>query len=408
MPFRQLNRNTSFVRCVLALFALSGCFAGVHCTAEQITVGERFTITSKLLGEDRTIFVSLPASYSHSSQRFPVLYLTDAQWQFDQTRSSAALLARNGLIPQLIIVGITNQDRTRDLYATQADFKSGDRVVSFPTSGHADAFLEFIEKELIPWTESHYRAASLRILAGHSAGGYFAVHTMRAKPGLFQAIIAASPWVAWDDFKELKQISPLLETSDLHTRVLFLSSADEGTEMREGIQGLTAALRARKDRTLRWEVASYPTETHDSTTIKSYYDALRMLFREWDYPRDPKTNLPVGSLEDIKAHFARFGEHLGYVQLPPEYVVNEVGYRYLHDKAIDQAVAAFKYNTEINQFASNAWDSLADALEQGGDKSEAIASERKAVSLAEQNADSNLSSLRKHLARLEAPGEAPK
>lgn len=398
----SFNRCTFVMRSVLALFALAASFAGTRCTAEQITVGERFTITSKILGEDRTISVSLPASYSHSSQRYPVLYLTDAQWQFDQTRSSAALLARNGLIPQMIVIGITNQDRTRDLYATRADFKSGDRVVSFPTSGNADSFLEFIEKELIPWTERHYRAASLRILAGHSAGEYFAIHAMRVKPGLFQAIIAASPWMAWDDFKELKQIAPLLETSDLNTRVLFLSSADEGTEMREGIEGLTAALRARTGRELRWDAASYPTEMHDSTTIKSYYDALRMLFREWEYPRDPKTNLPVGSLEDVKTHFARFGEHLGYVQLPSEYVVNELGYRYLHDKAVDQAVAAFKYNTEINPFASNSWDSLADALEQGGNTIEALASERKAVSLAEQNGDSNLGSLRKHLARLEA------
>ena len=66
-------------------------------------------------------------------------------------------------------------------------------------------FLEFIEKELIPWTEATYRTVPFRMLAGHSAGGNFALHAMRMKPTLFQAIIAASPWLAWDDRRELQQ-----------------------------------------------------------------------------------------------------------------------------------------------------------------------------------------------------------
>ena len=35
----------------------------------------------------------------------------------------------------------------------RADFRHGDRVIPFPTSDNADQFLEFVAKELIPWTE---------------------------------------------------------------------------------------------------------------------------------------------------------------------------------------------------------------------------------------------------------------
>src|SRR6266851_4613907 len=176
-----------------------------HGLADTIACGDRSTLRSKILGEDRTVFVSVPVSYTRSTQRYPVLYLTDAQFEFDQSRSSAAFLARNLFIPEVIVVGVVNNDRTSDFYATQADFKVNGRTIPFPNSGHADQFLEFIEKELIPWVESTYRTVPLRILAGHSAGGYFALHAMRAKPGLFQAIIVASPWLAWDDARELKQ-----------------------------------------------------------------------------------------------------------------------------------------------------------------------------------------------------------
>src|SRR6267154_1589493 len=90
-----------------------------HGIADTVACGERSTLHSKILGEDRTVFISVPVSYTRGTQRYPVLYLTDAQWQFDQSRTSAVFLARNDFIPEIIIVGVANSDRTRDLYATK-------------------------------------------------------------------------------------------------------------------------------------------------------------------------------------------------------------------------------------------------------------------------------------------------
>jgi uncharacterized protein len=377
-----------------------------HGIAAPIECGERFTLHSKILGEDRTVFVSVPASYTRGTQRYSVLYLTDAQWQFDQSRTSAAFFARNGLMPEIIIVGVANSDRTRDLYATKADFKQNGRTIAFPTSGNADQFLEFLEKELIPWVESTYRTTPLRILAGHSAGGNFALHTMRVRPGFFQAIIAASPWLAWDDARELKQLVPFLESTEVKTRVLFVTYANEdhemGPEMKTDVETFIKAVRARKDASLTWASATYPEETHDSTVIKSYYDALRMVFDGWSFPRDTQNKL-MGSLDDVEAHYARFGERLGYTQLPPEDIVNDLGYQLLGLKNVDQSLAAFHYNSEIYPQSANVWDSLADALEQAGKTDDALASRRTAVSRAEANGDPNLETFRKHLIRLAAP-----
>ena len=377
-----------------------------HGMADPLACGERFTRHSKILGEERTVFISVPVSYAQGTQRYPVLYLTDAQFEFDQSRSSAAFLARNRLIPEVIVVGVTNNDRTSDFYATKADFKANGRTIPFPNSGHADQFLEFLEKELIPWVESAYRTVPLRILAGHSAGGYFALHAMRAKPGLFQAIIAASPWLAWDDARELKQLVPFLESAELKARALFVSYANEehqvGPEMEANVETVIRALRARKDASLRWASATYPQEDHESTSVKCYYDALRMVFADWPFPRDPQNKL-MGSLDDVQAHYARFGERLGYTPLPPEDLVNELGYQLLGIKALDQSLAAFRYNTETYPQSANVWDSLADALEQAGKTDDALASCRKAVSLAVANGDPSLESFRKHAARLAGP-----
>src|SRR5260370_18347013 len=98
----------------------------------------------------------------------------------------------------MIVIGVANTDRTRDLYATRADFKLNGRTIPFPTSGKSDRFLEFIAKELIPWAEARYRIVPLRILAGVSAGGNFALHASRTRSGPFYAMFASSPWLPSD------------------------------------------------------------------------------------------------------------------------------------------------------------------------------------------------------------------
>src|SRR5581483_1884048 len=63
-------------------------------------------------------------------------------------------------------------------------------------SGHAADFLSVVEHEIIPFVEKEYRVdPSFRVLSGNSLGGCFSLYAMLARPGLFQAHVAASPAV---------------------------------------------------------------------------------------------------------------------------------------------------------------------------------------------------------------------
>ena len=50
---------------------------------EFCPAGEQIVLPSKILDEDRAIGVALPVNYGSSGEKYPVLYLTDAQWQSD-------------------------------------------------------------------------------------------------------------------------------------------------------------------------------------------------------------------------------------------------------------------------------------------------------------------------------------
>jgi predicted alpha/beta superfamily hydrolase len=383
---------------LLSLFVISFAASATAAPPSIIPAGERHPLHSAILGDDRVIYVWTPES-DDPSRRYPVLYLTDAPTEFDPTRSSVEFLANNAEIPEMIVVGVTNPDRTRDLYATQADFKWDALTIPFPNSGKADRFVDFFQRELIPWVEANYHTTPFRILAGTSAGGNFALHAMRTKPSLFQAVMVASPWLAWDDRKEAKALVSFFATTKTPVHALFFSDANEGPQMKFDIDSLSAALQARNDPSLRWASATYPNETHETTALKSYYDGLRMIFAGWSYPTDPQTHAFIGSLDKMRVYYERLGERLGMTVHPPEPLVNALGYQNLRVNKVDAALVAFRYNAEEYSQSPNTWDSLAEALDLAGKSDEALKSYQKAVAIAEAEHSAHLEGFRAHLAR---------
>src|ERR1700751_5203855 len=75
---------------------------------------KRLTIKSAVLGEDRIILVRTPIGYETNKVSYPVLYMTDGDAHINHTSSTIEFLTQNGRIPDLIVVGVTNTDRTRD------------------------------------------------------------------------------------------------------------------------------------------------------------------------------------------------------------------------------------------------------------------------------------------------------
>ena len=204
---------------------------------------KRLSLKSAVLGEERIVLVRTPDDYERSGQQYPVLYLTDGDRQMSHTISTVEFLARNGRIPELIIVGIINTDRTRDLTPTNGTLKApGGQPQRFPTAGGADKFLKFIETELIPSIEADYRTQPYRVFAGHSFGGLFALHTMMTRPEVFNAYIAVSPTFPWDDGLPQREAEAFCKDRKESNRTLFFTVGNEGEEMVGGFDRLKKLL----------------------------------------------------------------------------------------------------------------------------------------------------------------------
>lgn len=390
---------------VLSLFGLL-CFATMGSSAQEVAppVPQRLDIHSNVLKEDRVIWVRTPPGYQQSKGIYPVLYQTDAPGHVNEIGSTIDFLVGNGRMPALIVVGIANTDRTRDLTPTHADVKNPDGTVdAHPTSGGADRFLDFIQTELIPEMEKRYRTAPYRIFAGHSLGGLLAIHALITRPNLFNAYIAVSPSLQWDDGHTLHQAQEFFATHSEVKKTLFFSLANEGSTdnpMGKNFEQLQKTLAAGPPKGLIWDSARYLDEDHSSTVLRAHYAGLRTIFSGWQVPRDEKTRFLGGGLAGLKEHFHKLSERFGY-QIPvPENVMNSLGYQLLGAKKLEEAIAVFHKNVELYPESANPYDSLGEGLEAAGKFDTAKQNFQKAIELAKKNNDGSLPEFQRHLERV--------
>ncbi len=167
---------------------------------DEMVLAKYQILQSKILEEDFTYLVDLPAGYEKTDKKYPVIYVMNSHITSTFANAVATLSQLSSeIIPQFILVGLCNDKGRASKY--------------FPMKpngelGEADTFLTFLTDEFIPYIDQNYRMENYRILMGQSNTGLFTVYSLLAKPTAFNAYIAASPSLGWClDFIKEKAIS---------------------------------------------------------------------------------------------------------------------------------------------------------------------------------------------------------
>lgn len=207
---------------------------------ERLSIGETFTLTSTALGERRRINVYMPAAYTASADlRVPVLYMPDGgvAEDFVHVAGLVQVLTGNGGMRPLLLVGIENTDRRRDL--TPPTDSAEDRKIA-PRVGGSAAFRAFLRDELMPEIRTRYRITGERAIVGESLAGLFIVETLLVTPTLFDTFIAFDPSLWWNDGKLAAGADARLRVTPPTGRTLYLASSRDG-ELQAPIAALAAA-----------------------------------------------------------------------------------------------------------------------------------------------------------------------
>jgi hypothetical protein len=304
---------------------------------EKIILGERIELHSKVLDENRKIFIRLPKNYNRSKQKFPVLYLLDGEFFFEQASSAVQFLSEleyisNQQVPQMIIVGIVNVDRNRDYTPTYAPKQLG--WLEFPTSGKADKFIEFLKLELFPFIEANYRTQPYRILSGWSLGGLFTVYTYLEYSNLFSAYLAISPSLWWDEDLYVKRTKAYLEQNKISNKPITvtvgsLEGGDIGRSVRDGF---ISQMKSKFGNDRNFKSVEIPEEGHYYVPYKALYEGLKSIYYDWKIPND----LLTGGIKAIESFYNELSKKYGYPIDVPEYAYSNLA-NYVYNQVSTEA-----------------------------------------------------------------------
>jgi uncharacterized protein len=364
-----------------------------------VTLGIRDSLYSTILKEERKIWVYVPNSGTPSNylpQHYPVLYLLDGDAHFSAVASMLQHLSGNQICPEMIVVAIPNTDRSRDLTPTHSLLLPDGKPQDFlKTTGGGEMFTQFMEKELIPYIESHYPTAPNRTLVGHSFGGLFAINALMHHSQLFDSYVAIDPSMWWDKQRLLNFADTALKKEHFTRKALFLSVANtmqKGMDTARVVKDtagnsfhirsilhLAKEIDSNPDNGLRFEWKYYGKDDHGSVPFISEYDALRFIF-DYYKPDFDGDNITAAK---INQHFKAVSGKIGYSMMPPEQMINGMGYGSLQQKKWEQAYELFNMNIENYPKSPNTFDSMGDYFLAKGDSSKAAEMFAKSLSLQE-------------------------
>ena len=406
-------KTTHWKPILLAVFVTLSYW--VQAQNNNIVIGHIDSLASKILNEKRKIWVHLPDSYQngvYAKRRYPVVYLLDGDSHFPSVVGMIHQLSTvngNTICPEMIVVGIPNTNRLRDLTPTPGGgmIPSAADSTRRKNSGGGEQFTAFIEGELIPHIDSLYPTEPYKVVIGHSLGGLLVINTLIHHPNLFNAYVAIDPSMWWAKQKLLTTTKQLIASQKYAGKALFVGIANTmesemdtlrvqadtsgSTTHIRSILALDRLLKANGQTGLRYQGKYYGLDDHSSVPLITEYDALHFIFASYrfkltdqDYEED-NTRLA----DKLTTHFRAATRQLGYTVKPPERLVNELGTYMVSQQKFKKAESLFKLNVANYPASFNAYDSYGDYFVAKKDTVRAIANFRKALSLKETPATRN-------------------
>ena len=265
-----------FLIFVSTLFAFQFMVFAQNGSVKPLTIGEIRTIKSKILNEDRILNIYLPQNFD-KTKSYPVIYLLDGSMNEDFIHVTGLIQFFNQMytMPETIVVGIANIDRKRD-FTFHTDLK--DLQKDYPTTGHSDKFIGFLEKELKPYIEGQFKTADNYIF-GQSLGGLLATEILLKKPEMFTHYFIISPSLWWDDESLLKRAGQWLSKMPDTKKFVYISvGKGEHPVMIKDAENLYDILKNSGKKNLTAEYKMMETDNHATILHRSLYEGLVKLF----------------------------------------------------------------------------------------------------------------------------------
>jgi predicted alpha/beta superfamily hydrolase len=344
-----------FALWLVSFFSLSG---------EPIVIGETLTIDSKVLMKKATINIHLPASYQASNQkRYPVYFNLGDDVGFARTAGTLQSLSHNQEypVPETIFVSLTTET---SVSVIGRGVKSED-------------FINFLEIDVIPYIDKHYRTQPFRILASGERFGMAPLYSLIHKPKLFQAHITMSPWIT-DKSGLVSDFETILKSNKDISGFLWLSVSGESREA-SNYQKVISLLQQHAPQKLKWKSAQF------NQYVSSLPSALVSVFAD----RYLASDSPVISagVKSIKSYYQQLSDNKYGYAISSERAIRDLGIAMFNKERVKEAKAVFQINIDDYPDSPHVYANMASIFTENGDLTGALAMQKIAYELATKQND---------------------
>lgn len=239
---------------------------------------DTFELKSKQVNETRIINIWIPPSYKNGNEKYPVLYMADGgiKEDFPHIANTISKLVKEKSIPPIILVGIENTKRGRDL----TGFSEVEEDAKYcPLTDGAKKFRSFITEELFNEIAKRYRITNKKGIIGESLSGLFVMETFMLKPESFDFYIAMDPSLWWNHHYLIRDANTLLVNfPDKEIKLWFAGSSAE--DISRYTNELTKVLKSDAPSKLKWKYSDEPNEKHNTIFRATKEKALKWILNE--------------------------------------------------------------------------------------------------------------------------------
>ncbi len=245
-------------------------------------------IQSSELSEKRILNIYLPEGYDQNdAKKYPVIYLLDGSADEDFIHI-VGLVQFNSFewinqVPKSIVVGIATVDRRRD-FTFPTSIKED--VTKYPTTGHSNRFIAFIEKDLQPYIDTKFKTNTDKTIIGQSLGGLLATEILFTKPFLFNRYIIVSPSLWWNNGSILNQPAKFFDASFNQQTAVYIGVGKEGLTptaiprvMEVDVNLLADKIRSAKNKSVKVYHDYLPQEDHATIMHQAVLNAFKLLYQ---------------------------------------------------------------------------------------------------------------------------------
>lgn len=293
---------------------------------DKIVIGESFNISSKILNEDRDVFISLPSNYNRNIHSYPVIIVMDAEYLFEITSSIVKIKTSRNEMPESIIVGIPNNTGKRSDMALQLIKKDGQKFFG-NNGGNSKMYLDFIRKELYPFIKDNYRANSHKTIIGMSPTFGPVLEAFWNEPDLFNSyiILAAELSLKTNSGETIAQkLEKSIQDSLRPNSSIYIGKAGDDIlrrppEEAKAFIELNHKLDSIANPKINYKIEILENENHYGMSISGIEHGLETVYPTeiWNIPYREFWN-SESPAKEIKSFYKNLSEHYGFEIIPIE------------------------------------------------------------------------------------------